>query len=133
MSRLTDISLLPMPDIEEDSGLHEKEKNSPPPILRRRRNLLSEHHHQKMYSYDRNGHSDYLMQSFHQPSSSSHIDTEPLTPIKQLPFSPSQFFNSLTSESSWLRASTPKSSPGTLTTPQPSHLNRGITGKLLCL
>lgn len=115
-----------MPDLEEDPS--EKTKTSPPPILRRRRNL----HHMTMHEHrtdtpDSGNHSDYLLANQNQD------DTTPSTPIKQLPFSPSQFFNNLSPESSWPRASTPKRSPGPLSTPQPSDLRRNLDGLLLFL
>ena len=130
-SRSSEIHLLPMPDLEEETDLHEREKTSPPPILRRRRNLqLEQQQQQRNDTPDSGNQSDFLLQSYHQ-SSSSQIGTAPSTPIKQLPFSPSQFLNSLSPETSWLRASTPKGSPGPLTTPQPSSgLRRGTSAFL---
>ncbi|XP_047350256.1 transcriptional activator Myb isoform X4 [Vespa velutina] len=121
-SRNAEIRLLPMPDLEETSThLTEREKSSPPPILRRRRNIQTIP--QRTETPDSGNQSDYLIITGQQTHNGN---TTPSTPIKQLPFSPSQFLNSLSPETStWPRASTPKTgSPGPLTTPQPTGLRR---------
>lgn len=115
-----------MPDLEEIPGaVTEKERSSPPPILRRRKN--TQVLQQRTETPDNVSQSDYLIINQQEQQTG---ETTPSTPIKQLPFSPSQFLNSLSPEtSSWPRASTPKgSSPGPLTTPQPTGLRRSQNG-----
>lgn len=127
-SKNSEIRLMPMPDLEEmPEAIAEKERSSPPPILRRRRN--TQVLQQRTEIPENMNQSDYLLISQQQQQSGV---TTPSTPIKQLPFSPSQFLNSLSPETSpWPRASTPKgSSPGPLTTPQPTGLRRSQNGKV---
>lgn len=108
---------MPMPDLE-DLPEHLEKKSSPPPILRRRRNV-----HSLLQRIDIA--EDYVAMV-------QTGNTSPSTPIKQLPFSPSQFLNSLSPSESWPRASTPKgSSPGPLTTPQPTGFRRSQNGTSL--
>lgn len=125
-SKNSEIRLMPMPDLEEIPGaVTEKERSSPPPILRRRKN--TQVLQQRTETPDNVSQSDYLIINQQEQQTG---ETTPSTPIKQLPFSPSQFLNSLSPEtSSWPRASTPKgSSPGPLTTPQPTGLRRSQNG-----
>lgn len=122
-SRSSDIKLIPMPDLEEISEQTEK-KSSPPPILRRRKNVVQSL--QRIEDTPDSGHlSDYNIIDQQVLTG----NTTPSTPYKPLPFSPSQFLNTLSPEHSWPRASTPKgSSPGPLTTPQPTGLRRNQNG-----
>ncbi|XP_011642017.1 myb protein isoform X1 [Pogonomyrmex barbatus] len=118
-SKSSDIKLIPMPDLEDIPEQHVEKKSSPPPILRRRKNAHSLL--QRIDISDNANQSDYIITG--QQVQTGNIT--PSTPIKQLPFSPSQFLNSLSPETSWPRASTPKaSSPGPLTTPQPTGFRR---------
>lgn len=127
-SRSSDIKLIPMPDLEEISE-HPEKKSSPPPILRRRKNAVQ--NLQRIEDTPDSGNlSDYNIIG----QQTLTGNTTPSTPMKPLPFSPSQFLNTshfltLSPETSWPRASTPKgSSPGPLTTPQPTGFRRNQNG-----
>lgn len=127
-SRNSEIKLVPMPDFDDMTDHRmERERSSPPPILRRRK--LMHNLQQRTETPDSGNQSDYIGQ---QVQIEGNIT--PSTPIKQLPFSPSQFLNSLSPEASWPRASTPKgNSPGPLTTPQPTGFHRSQDGTSILL